>query len=157
MGLSVASSEQDIQKASEVYCNDAGPTDAEGRLYLYVIDLSDEHQLRQLQSIQNLDPVTHSAGVKGLVHSMPVRRNFDVAKAETMGVMPAEKVVSVVMPDVVFVNVNPGRVEGGLVDVKEDGAISAEGSVVGILELIEGLGKRDSGRFCDRSGVDLPW
>ena len=61
------------------------------------------------------------------------------------------------VPEIVFVVLHPGRVESGLVSVKEDGAISAEESVNDMGRLIDGLGKDDSGRFMDRFGIDVPW
>lgn len=67
------------------------------------------------------------------------------------------KSFSVDVKDVVFVIVHPGRVESGLVAVKEDGAISAEESVEGVCRLIGRLGKEHSGRFFDRFGGEVPW
>ena len=67
------------------------------------------------------------------------------------------KSFSIDVPEVVFAVVHPGRVESGLVAVKEDGAISAEESVRDMLSLIERLGKQDSGGFFDRFGGKVPW
>ena len=67
------------------------------------------------------------------------------------------KSFSVDVPEVVFAIVHPGRVESGLVAVKEDGAISAEESVRDVLGLIGRLRKEDSGRFFDRFGEEVPW
>lgn len=67
------------------------------------------------------------------------------------------KSFSIDVPEVLFAIVHPGRVESGLVAVKEDGAISAEESVGDMLVLISILGIRDSGRFFDRFGSDVPW
>lgn len=67
------------------------------------------------------------------------------------------KSFSVDVPEVVFAVVHPGRVESGLVAVKEDGAISAEESVGNVLRLVERLRDEDSGRFFDRFGDEVPW
>ena len=56
-----------------------------------------------------------------------------------------------------FIMVHPGRVETGLVKIKEEGAITAEESVRDMLKLIDGLTKDDSGRFMDRWGKDIGW
>ena len=62
---------------------------------------------------------------------------------------------SIDVPEVIFAIVHPGRVESGLVAVKEDGAISAEESVGDMLGLIWKLGKTDSGNFFDRFGGEV--
>ena len=67
------------------------------------------------------------------------------------------KSFAVDVPDIIVAIVHPGRVESGLVSVKEDGAIGAEASVADMLSLIEGLGKEHSGKFFDRFGNMLPW
>ena len=67
------------------------------------------------------------------------------------------KSYSIDVPEVIFAVVHPGRVESGLVAVKEDGAISAEESVREMLGLIETLGEKDSGKFWDRFGAEVPW
>lgn len=61
------------------------------------------------------------------------------------------------VPDVTFVLCHPGRVETKLVRCKEEGAISAEESVNGILPLIEKWGNGDSGKFFDRFGETIQW
>ena len=61
------------------------------------------------------------------------------------------------VPEVIFTIVHPGRVESGLVSVKEDGAISAEESVGDMMKLIDGMGKEHSGRLFDRFGEVVPW
>ena len=61
------------------------------------------------------------------------------------------------VPEAIFTIVHPGRVESGLVSVKEDGAISAEESVGDMLKLIDGMEKEHSGRFFDRFGGVVPW
>ena len=67
------------------------------------------------------------------------------------------KSFSIDVPEVTFTIVHPGRVESGLVAVREDGAIRAEESVRDMLRLIGRLGKEDSGRFLDRFGSAVPW
>lgn len=67
------------------------------------------------------------------------------------------KSFSIDVPEVVFAIVHPGRVESGLVAVKEEGAISAKESVSDMVELIEKLKKEDSGKFFDRFGGEVPW
>ncbi|KAK0513610.1 hypothetical protein JMJ35_003974 [Cladonia borealis] len=61
------------------------------------------------------------------------------------------------VPEAIFTIVHPGRVESGLVSVKEDGAISAGESVSDMMKFIDGMGKEHSGRFFDRFGVVVPW
>ena len=78
-------------------------------------------------------------------------------RASKAAVNAVVKSFSIDVPEVVFAVVHPGRVESGLVAVKEDGAISAEESVRDVLGLIGRLGKEDSGRFFDRFGREVPW
>ena len=78
-------------------------------------------------------------------------------RASKSAVNAVLKSFSIDVPEVLFAIVHPGRVQRGLVAVKEDGAISAAESVRDILGLIGRLGKEDSGRFCDRFGRDLLW
>ncbi|KAK3630193.1 hypothetical protein LTR56_017607 [Elasticomyces elasticus] len=61
------------------------------------------------------------------------------------------------VPDVAWVMCHPGRVETKLVKWKEEGAISSEESVAGLLPLIEGWSSSDSGCFYDRFGETIPW
>ncbi|KAK5109681.1 hypothetical protein LTR62_006803 [Meristemomyces frigidus] len=61
------------------------------------------------------------------------------------------------VPEMTFVMCHPGRVETKLVKWREEGAISAEESVDGLLPLIEGWGKEDSGKFYDRFGETIEW
>lgn len=171
--------------------------------------------------------VIHSAGVRGLVPSVPIRKSDDVAGAETLGVMDATtmmgtfevnvvgalnvvtavlpslrvaaarglrpKVVvmssrmgsvaanstgggyayraskaalnavvrsmSIDIPEVCFALVHPGRVETGLVSVREDGAMTCEESLRTMLPVLDRLGEGHlrSGCFVDRFGVEIPW
>ena len=213
---------QDVLEAADAYRKDVGNGET-NTLHIYTIDMRDEKQIAiQLKEIQHLDLVIHSAGVRGLEHSIPIEKSADVAKAETANVITADtmmdtfhinavgtfllvrtllpklmragesskviimgsrmgsmgsnttgggyayraskaavnalvKSFSIDFPDVVFAVVHPGRVESGLVAVKEDGAMSAEESVREMVDLIGRLGKEDSGKFVDRFGVELPW
>ncbi|RMZ72951.1 aflatoxin biosynthesis ketoreductase nor-1 [Pyrenophora seminiperda CCB06] len=72
------------------------------------------------------------------------------------------------VPQVQFLMLHPGRVETGLVEwMKEEGAIGVEESVGDCLGVVEGLmdgwrrdekdGRKVSGRFVDRFGVDIAW
>jgi NAD(P)-dependent dehydrogenase (short-subunit alcohol dehydrogenase family) len=61
------------------------------------------------------------------------------------------------MPEVTFVLCHPGRVETKLVRCKEEGAITAQESVQGLLPLIERWGKENSGKFYDRFGERIQW
>lgn len=67
------------------------------------------------------------------------------------------KSFSIDVPDVVFVLCHPGRVESRLVKYKEEGAISAEESVAGLIPLVEHWDKNDSGEFYDRFGEPIVW
>ncbi|KAJ9631783.1 hypothetical protein H2203_000183 [Taxawa tesnikishii (nom. ined.)] len=67
------------------------------------------------------------------------------------------KSFSIDVPEVTFILCHPGRVETKLVRYKEEGAISAEESVRGLLTLIEKWGERDSGKFFDRFGEPIQW
>ncbi|TID22903.1 NAD(P)-binding protein [Venturia nashicola] len=67
------------------------------------------------------------------------------------------KSFSIDVPGVIWVIMHPGRVESGLVKCKEEGAISAEESVNGMVPLIEGFAVKDSGTFLDRFGEKIEW
>ncbi|KAJ4373916.1 hypothetical protein N0V83_002655 [Neocucurbitaria cava] len=67
------------------------------------------------------------------------------------------KSFSVDVPDVMFLLLHPGRVETGLVQWREEGAISVEESVRDCLKVIEGLGRKESGDFVDRFGERIDW
>ncbi|CAD0093535.1 unnamed protein product [Aureobasidium mustum] len=67
------------------------------------------------------------------------------------------KSFSIDVPEVVFVLCHPGRVESRLVKYKEEGAISAEESVLGLLPLVQSWDKNDSGQFYDRFGQPIVW
>lgn len=78
-------------------------------------------------------------------------------RASKAGMNAVVKSFSIDVPEAIFAVVHPGRVESGLVAVKEDGAMSAEESVRDMLGLIGRLGMEDSGRFFDRFGREVPW
>ncbi|GAB7358463.1 hypothetical protein MBLNU230_g2527t1 [Neophaeotheca triangularis] len=59
--------------------------------------------------------------------------------------------------DVTYVLCHPGRVESKLVRCFEEGAISAEESVSGLLPLIDRWDNSDSGKFYDRFGDAIQW
>lgn len=67
------------------------------------------------------------------------------------------KSFSVDVPEVVFTLVHPGRVETGLVEFKEEGAMTVGESVDEMLRLIETLDSTDSGKFMDRFGEPIGW
>lgn len=70
------------------------------------------------------------------------------------------KSMSIDVPEVFFAMVHPGRVETGLVCVKEDGAISPKQSLKDLLPLFEKFGvdgKFPSACFLDRFGETLQW
>lgn len=67
------------------------------------------------------------------------------------------KSFSIDVPGVTFLLLHPGRVETGLVEWKEEGAISVEESVRDCEKVIKGLQRGASGRFVDRFGVEIPW
>lgn len=59
--------------------------------------------------------------------------------------------------DVTFVLCHPGRVETRLVRCFEEGAITADESVSGLLPLIDQWDRNDSGKFYDRFGDPIQW
>lgn len=67
--------------------------------------------------------------------------------------------MSIDVPGVFFALVHPGRVETGLVSVKEDGAFSCEESLKTLLPMIDGFGEGHTKNICyvDRFGKDIPW
>jgi NAD(P)-dependent dehydrogenase (short-subunit alcohol dehydrogenase family) len=67
------------------------------------------------------------------------------------------KSFSIDVPRVTFLLLHPGRVETGLIDWKEEGAIGVEESLQDCLEVIERVGKESSGKLVDRFGEEIPW
>ncbi|KAK6438838.1 hypothetical protein LTR95_004957 [Oleoguttula sp. CCFEE 5521] len=61
------------------------------------------------------------------------------------------------VPRIIWVMCHPGRVETGLVDTIEEGAISAKESVTGLLPLIQGWDRSNTGLFYDRFGKRIEW
>ncbi|KAI4950873.1 hypothetical protein J4E86_007381 [Alternaria arbusti] len=63
------------------------------------------------------------------------------------------------IPDVQFLMLHPGRVETGLVEWKEEGAIGVEESVKDCMRVLEKMDEEgwESGRLVDRFGVTIPW
>jgi NAD(P)-dependent dehydrogenase (short-subunit alcohol dehydrogenase family) len=78
-------------------------------------------------------------------------------RASKAAVNAMVKSFSIDVPEVVFVLCHPGRVESRLVKYKEDGAISAQESVSGLLPLVQSWNQNDSGRFYDRFGQPIVW
>lgn len=191
-------------------------------------DVTEEAAVSALSSrysIDELDVVIHSAGVRGLNPRVPLSQYTDVAKAENLSSMDAAtlqrtfeinvvgtflllkallplirksgaslprvvvmgsrmgsighntelggayayraskaalnavvKSFSVDVPGVVWVIMHPGRVESGLVAIREDEAMNVDEVVRrDLMPLIRRFGKEDSGRFMDRFGEDIPW
>lgn len=78
--------EEETIAVIQAYRNDVG--DEEGcRVDIRCMDITDETEIEQLSGLRNLELMIHSAGVRGLVPSMPVKQGHDVATAETMDVM----------------------------------------------------------------------
>jgi len=67
------------------------------------------------------------------------------------------KSMSIDVPQVAFILCHPGRVETNLVRSREEGAITADESVSGLLPLIAKWDKDDSGKFYDRFGDPIEW
>jgi NAD(P)-dependent dehydrogenase (short-subunit alcohol dehydrogenase family) len=78
-------------------------------------------------------------------------------RASKAGLNAVVRSFAVDVPEAIWTVVHPGRVETGLVRVKEDGAMTVDESVGDMVQLIEGLQLKDNGRFFDRFGVDIPW
>ncbi|KAI4712901.1 hypothetical protein J4E89_001879 [Alternaria sp. Ai002NY15] len=69
------------------------------------------------------------------------------------------KSLTIDVPDVQFLMLHPGRVETGLVEWKEEGAIGVEESVKDCMRVLEKMDEErwESGRLVDRFGVTIPW
>lgn len=67
------------------------------------------------------------------------------------------KSLSIDVPEVAFILCHPGRVETNLVRSREEGAITADESVAGLLPLIAKWKTDDSGKFYDRFGDPIVW
>jgi len=67
------------------------------------------------------------------------------------------KSLSIDVKGVVFLALHPGRVETGLVEWKEEGAMTVEESLETCLPVIGRLKLTDSGSFLDRFGEEIRW
>jgi NAD(P)-dependent dehydrogenase (short-subunit alcohol dehydrogenase family) len=65
--------------------------------------------------------------------------------------------LSIDVQEVIFAVLHPGRVETGLVEWKEEGAIRPEESIVDCLKVIDNLTPKDTGSFLDRFGQKIDW
>jgi NAD(P)-dependent dehydrogenase (short-subunit alcohol dehydrogenase family) len=63
------------------------------------------------------------------------------------------------VPHVQFLMLHPGRVETGLVEWKEEGAIGVQESVRDCMQVLSKMEEEEweSGRLVDRFGVVIPW
>ena len=83
-------------------------------------------------------------------------------RASKAGLNAIVKSFSIDVPEVGFLLLHPGRVETGLVEWKEEGAISAEESLSDCLGIVEkvgvaGPGGIASGSYVDRFGGRIEW
>lgn len=93
-------------------------------------------------------------------HNHPDSPNAGAAyayRASKAAVNAVVRSLAVDVPEVIWTVVHPGRVETGLVQVKEDNAMPADESIRDMVRLIETLKMEDSGRFVDRFGKDIPF
>jgi NAD(P)-dependent dehydrogenase (short-subunit alcohol dehydrogenase family) len=67
------------------------------------------------------------------------------------------KSFSIDVPKVLFLMMHPGRVETGLVEWKEEGAMSVEDSLVDCIKVIERATQDMSGKLVDRWGQEIAW
>ena len=80
----------DNLKVLNAYRRDVGDEEEPHRVQINSMDVTDEAQLSEICKLQRIDIVIHSAGVRGLVPSVPINRGADVATAETMDVMTSQ-------------------------------------------------------------------
>ncbi|MCJ1405101.1 hypothetical protein MMC11_008327 [Xylographa trunciseda] len=78
-------------------------------------------------------------------------------RASKAGLNAVVKSFSIDVPEVCFTIMHPGRVESRMTHVREEGAVDAEDAVKEMLPVIEGLGKKDSGKFYLKDGSEIPW
>jgi NAD(P)-dependent dehydrogenase (short-subunit alcohol dehydrogenase family) len=93
-------------------------------------------------------------------HNQPANENAGAAYAYRASKAATNAIIrsfSVDVPEAIWTVVHPGRVETGLVRIKEDDAMPVMDSVRVIFELIEKLDQQDNGRFMDRFGKDIPF
>ena len=69
------------------------------------------------------------------------------------------KSLTIDVPDVQFLMLHPGRVETGLVEWKEEGAIGVKESVKDCMRVLDTMDEEgwESGRLVDRFGVTIHW
>ncbi|KAK5126662.1 hypothetical protein LTR85_009596 [Meristemomyces frigidus] len=116
--------------------------------------------LPNLHKAQDPKVVIMSSRMGSLANNFPGNRSAGSAYAYRASKAALNAIIRsfvVDVPEVNFVVCHPGRVETKLVKWKEEGAISAEESVEGLLPLIARWGKEDSGEFYDRFGETIPW
>ncbi|KAI4737312.1 hypothetical protein E4T50_12207 [Aureobasidium sp. EXF-12298] len=153
----------------------------------HIVDVTDEKTINDLATALKGTPIdlfVHSVGIRGtflLIRSLlPNLRRANAAKVVVMSSRMGSlgynttgsayayraskaalnaiiKSLSIDVPEVVFVLCHPGRVESRLVKYKEEGAISAEESVLGLLPLVQAWDKNNSGQFYDRFGQPIVW
>lgn len=78
-------------------------------------------------------------------------------RASKAGLNAVIKSFSIDVPEVCFTVMHPGRVESRMTRVREEGAVDAKDAVDEMIPVIEGLGKKDSGKFYLKDGSDIPW
>lgn len=78
----------DIRASQAAYRGDVG--DHDFRVTMSSMDVTDESEQAQISLLPNPKIVIHSAGVRGLVPSVPIENGSDVAGAETMDVMNSQ-------------------------------------------------------------------
>ena len=78
--------DHDSLHSLETYRKDVGD-DTGSRVQILPMDVTNENQLAQLSTLNDLQLVIHSAGVRGLVPAVPITEGSNVAGAETMEVM----------------------------------------------------------------------
>lgn len=116
--------------------------------------------LPQLRKAPGSKVIIMSSRMGSLGNNFPGNRSAGSAYAYRASKAALNAIVRsfvVDVPDVSFIMCHPGRVETKLVKWKEEGAISAQESVEGLLPLIEQWGKEDSGKFYDRFAETIPW
>jgi len=78
-------------------------------------------------------------------------------RASKAGLNAVIKSMSVDVREVAFLILHPGRVETGLVEWKEEGAVSAMESVADCVRVIEQMSLERSGSYVDRYGTEIQW
>ncbi|MCJ1473007.1 hypothetical protein MMC13_001656 [Lambiella insularis] len=78
-------------------------------------------------------------------------------RASKAGLNAVIKSFAIDVPDVCFTIMHPGRVESRMTHVREEGAVDAKDAINEMMPVIEGLGKKDSGKFYLKDGSEIPW